>query len=323
MRRRAKRQLLVLCYHGVLPDSPRCDPYRARLAVDVGEFRSQLETLCRYFVPISAQDLILSIGQRAPLHDNAALITFDDGFQNNLDHAAPLLSAMGIDATFFVTTDLIGTKQLLWTQDLDERILNWTGNRIPMPGELGERSLPKQLLARVRLAECIRDHCKQMSNADRLKYIRGMRERSTLEVGDQEELYQFMDWDGVRKLDDYGFEIGSHTLDHPILARLDEDELNDQLQRSKNVIETQLATPCRMIAYPNGGPKDVSRKVYRATESAGYDAGFVLGDVRNSPHLDRLAIRRICVDRKLCGPAFEAAISGLTALWQSRREAFS
>ncbi|WGD54939.1 polysaccharide deacetylase family protein [Bradyrhizobium sp. CB1650] len=46
------------------------------------------------------------------------LITFDDGFADNLDYALPLLRKHQVSAAVFVTSDVIGQQERLWTEDL-------------------------------------------------------------------------------------------------------------------------------------------------------------------------------------------------------------
>jgi peptidoglycan/xylan/chitin deacetylase (PgdA/CDA1 family) len=53
---------------------------------------------------------------RLPHH--SLLLTFDDGFADNLDYALPLLRKHKAPTVVFVSTDLIGRAERLWTEDL-------------------------------------------------------------------------------------------------------------------------------------------------------------------------------------------------------------
>lgn len=70
------------------------------------------ETFCRYFqnhftvVPLSEQ----IAGTRSGRNMGGTLsITFDDGYRDNAEVAAPILRTLGLPATFFVVTGFIGT----------------------------------------------------------------------------------------------------------------------------------------------------------------------------------------------------------------------
>ena len=80
-------------------------------------------------------------------------------------------------------------------------------------------------------------------------------------------------WDALRGLAGDGWEIGSHTCDHPRLTRCPDAELDRQLAESRAACEAALQRPCTSIAYPYG---DVDPRVEAAAARAGYAAGAAL-----------------------------------------------
>ena len=78
-----------------------------------------------------------------------------------------------------------------------------------------------------------------------------------------------MTWDDLRDAAERGVEIGSHTLSHPHLPRLHDDELERQLRESRAKIEDELGRVCRFLAYPFG---DDDARVHAAAARAGYEA---------------------------------------------------
>jgi peptidoglycan/xylan/chitin deacetylase (PgdA/CDA1 family) len=84
---------------------------------------------------------------------------------------------------------------------------------------------------------------------------------------------QTMTWPELRALAERGFEIGSHTLSHPHLTRLPDDDLDRELRDSRVHIEDELGRPCRYLAYPFG---DDDERVHRAARRAGYETAFTL-----------------------------------------------
>lgn len=103
----------------------------------------------------------------------------------------------------------------------------------------------------------------------------------------------FMAWDGVRRLRDLGWTIGSHTQTHADLRTLHGDALQEEIKGSKEVIEKELGQPVRHFAYPKGLYTD---EAVEACREAGYatavttDVGYV------KPGIDPMRIPRICVD---------------------------
>jgi peptidoglycan/xylan/chitin deacetylase (PgdA/CDA1 family) len=82
-----------------------------------------------------------------------------------------------------------------------------------------------------------------------------------------------MTWDDLRDAAERGVEIGSHTLSHPHLTRLDDAELERELRESRARIEDELGRACRYLAYPFG---DDDPRVHAAAARAGYEAAYSL-----------------------------------------------
>jgi peptidoglycan/xylan/chitin deacetylase (PgdA/CDA1 family) len=82
---------------------------------------------------------------------------------------------------------------------------------------------------------------------------------------------RLLDREGVSELHRLGMEIGSHSLTHADLRRLDDETLHDELVRSKEEIEALTGEPCVTFAYPFG-LHDL--RVEQAAEAAGYRLAF-------------------------------------------------
>lgn len=59
-------------------------------------------------------------------------------------------------------------------------------------------------------------------------------------------------WQQIKEMKKTGMEIGSHTWRHPNLARLDPSSMEEELLRSKQVLEDRLEATVDLIAYPFG-----------------------------------------------------------------------
>ena len=70
-----------------------------------------------------------------------------------------------------------------------------------------------------------------------------------------------------------GWEVGSHTISHPTLTKIDDSTLRDELVRSKAEIERLTGRSCDAVAYPKGRADE---RVVRAAAEAGYRAGAAL-----------------------------------------------
>jgi peptidoglycan/xylan/chitin deacetylase (PgdA/CDA1 family) len=106
-------------------------------------------------------------------------------------------------------------------------------------------------------------------------------------AGDDPNQLATMNWDELREHAARGIAIGSHTVSHPHLTTLSDDELRRELNESKREIEDRLRRPCEDFAYPYG-EHDV--RVRAAARAAGYGRAFALrgakSDAYAAPRLD-------------------------------------
>ena len=257
------------------------------------------------------------------LPTSPVLVTFDDGYRNNLEVAAPELRRFGVPAMLAVTTGHIGSETLLWPQEIDERVLQWTGRTIPLPRG-GTAVVGGPLASRAALAERIRRTCKTLREVEVRRYVESLRGED-LQLADwQRCLYDLMTWDEVRALQEQGWSVCSHTVSHPVLSRVDQPRLEHELQDSRAHLRSELGVECPVIVYPDGGRNDVTPAVISAAVDAGYKLGFTLAGRGSNPYPPRegaMLLDRICVSRELQANTFHFWVSGLGDLVQSRPDA--
>lgn len=70
-------------------------------------------------------------------------------------------------------------------------------------------------------------------------------------------------WDELKEMAQYGIIIGSHTLDHPRLAKISSEEALRQIRESKALIEKNLKKPVFFFAYPYGSYKTDTVKLVK------------------------------------------------------------
>jgi glycosyltransferase involved in cell wall biosynthesis/peptidoglycan/xylan/chitin deacetylase (PgdA/CDA1 family) len=322
LRHLQRRDLLVLCYHGVTTRNYQAETwkpwFRYGNTVSKTEFDAQLRLLAKWFQPISAGDLLRSLAGTSELPERAVLVTFDDGYRNNATLAAPVLLRHGIPAVFHVTTGYIGKRQGLWTDELVDIVLQWNRSLLPAPYgpdvPMGDYSFD----ARMQKALELKDLCKELPEGQRQQYLNRLREGQA-RSGTDEELLAFLSWEEIRTLRCQGFEIGSHTVEHPILSQVSSDQLAYELTASKERIEQETGGECYCLAYPNGRAKDVSPAVFAAAQQAGYKLGFTMIELRNDRGVSPLALYRISVPGHQPLSVFEAYISGVVARMNPNR----
>jgi len=251
----------VLSYHRVNRDD---DPFFPALPTAV--FERQMAFVASAYVVLPVEELADRMRQ-GTLPRNALAITFDDGYRDNLTHAAPILARHGLPATVFVVTGAIGTAEPLW---FDRLALAFKGSRATAwsaPwGQVVRLESADQRLAALRQTLT---RFKRMANAERRRRVEGV--LADLGVGDERPLKNLMlSWDDAQALMGLGVTIGAHTVSHPILSQLGAEEARAEIAGSWSAIRSSCGRAPRAFAYPNGGRDDYNDGVISMVRDAGF-----------------------------------------------------
>ena len=161
-----------------------------------------------------------SIETKTTLPNRSVSITFDDGYQNNFGLVAPLLQQLNIPATFFVSSGFIGRRQMLPAEEL-KLILYFSvkarkhfsvDRAISLPGKARGEMLVNWIQRAVHWF-------KRLPKEDSVSVL--ARLKSIAEISYRyRQPFRFMGQKDLMALSVMpGFEIGGHTVTHPILTR--------------------------------------------------------------------------------------------------------
>ncbi len=312
--KRRRGSVWIACYHGVVSEArpERREGYEN--TVSAREFEEQLTWLGSFCRFLDLHETLAWLENPTPGRP-PVLVTFDDGYRNNLSLAAPILLRLGIPAAFFLSTGYIGTDRLLWPLEIDARLAQSAGC------VFDGRPLPASRAGQAAMARNLRQRWKLLPDDQRLNEMALFREATVLDPsGVDSELNRFLTWDEARSLRGHGFNIGSHTVEHPILSRLSPEALLRELRGSKLQLEKELGVPADSLAFPNGGASDYTPEVIEATRQAGYQSAFAVGD-RLQPSFTagkpeaRYSIQRLIVPGHLPPYIFRFLASGIRETW--------
>ena len=285
------RDALVLVYHAILARE-HDEPFRYHHTI--AEFEAHLDWLGVRCTPVGLADFTRwKRGEWQPRRP-PVLITFDDGFRNNATLAAPILSRKGFPALFCIASGYIGGDRVLWPDEVFARVIAWTGTSLEGP-DGAVHPVPELRPAREALALSIVEACKICDDERRREFVAYLaRETPRADAMIDSAVQEFMSWDEVRGLAAAGFDIGGHTMTHPILSQLSSRDLQRELCESRALIETQTRLQCKALAYPNGRSRDIAENVLAATAEAGYDLAFTVSNqwcarTRDPFQLDRIS----------------------------------
>ncbi len=119
------------------------------------------------------------------------------------------------------------------------------------------------------------------------------------------ETMRSVTWEMLAEMGEEVFEVGAHTLTHPHLPDLDEEELREELSASRRMVKERLGA-CDTLAYPFG---EWSPRVAAAAADCGYRFAFTLPTDYGQRDADELMIPRVNVDYRDSGSRFGAKLS--------------
>lgn len=112
--------LTVLMFHRVLPsDLAKRFCADSDYTVTPELLASVLQFCKRYHSPVGLEDVLASREGIRPLPRYPVLVTFDDGWRDNLDYAHPILQAAGVPWVLFAATDAVAAPAIWWQEVLE------------------------------------------------------------------------------------------------------------------------------------------------------------------------------------------------------------
>ena len=261
----SRGSLSVLFFHRVvaerdtlLPDEPTAK-----------EFDQMLAWLQRQFTVIPLSDGVRRLAN-GTLPPAAAAITFDDGYRDNLEIAAPILKNRGLHTTLFVATGFIDGG-IMFNDMVIEAVRSTSLPAIDLP-ELVNRRLPLSSLEDRRNAiASILPVIKRLPFAERLSRV----DKLVAQCGAKLPQDMMMTTSQLREFVGMGFELGAHTDNHPILKVLPDDLALDEITRGRDKLESMINVRVSLFAYPNGRwGKDFDQRHRDMVKACGFEAAF-------------------------------------------------
>lgn len=276
IRRVKGHNVAIINYHRVDDES---DVFLDKL--DTQTFEKQLQYVKERFEILPLNELSQRLKAGTSGGNSYAAITFDDGYKDNFAQVLPILRKHGIKAAFFLITDVLDRKSMLWVDEVrylihhnDEKEILWNEKDIHIGSQVEKEMVVNQIVSSLRSRGT-------GNGLDKLRESCGCEAPQEL----IESLY--MSWDDIREISEEGHVIGSHTISHPDLTRLSLAETRKEVVESKTRLEKELGVEVDSFAYPFGASNEETE---RLIESAEYSCG--LGSeprlVRKNPDLFNL-----------------------------------
>jgi peptidoglycan/xylan/chitin deacetylase (PgdA/CDA1 family) len=285
LRSRSRPHVVILGYHRVRDEAS--DPFD--LSVTPAELDEQLRFLVRYARPVALQQAVRELLQGA-IVPRSVVVTFDDGYDDTVTTALPLLRKHAVPATVFITTGTLGepfwwdaiAACLLEPPSLPDHVIIEASGRRHTYATHDRTSVLQQVAALLR----------PLDSVERTASVAALMEQ-TMPHG-RAALPRALRTTEIEQLaEDPLIEIGAHSETHPVLAELPEESQRREIENNRRALESLTRQPVRSFAYPNGSFGPVTQQL---VQTAGFTvACSSVPDVALSSS-DRLALPRLWVD---------------------------
>lgn len=258
----SRGRLTILTFHQVpaqpddiAPGTPHADVFAMQM--------QWLSTFCNV-LPLAAAAQMLRDGK---LPARAACITFDDGYSNNLEIVAPILRRLGLPATFFITAGAI-EQGIMWNDLVIEGVRRGQGD-VDLSGYgFGAYRLSDNAARQAAIRDII-EHLKYQPMEQRWSIAESLYS----EIVEDSPPRLMMTKDEVAELGGQGFDIGAHTINHPILKELSAGDARMEIEASRDWVADVVGKAPTAFAYPNGKPgTDFDASHEAMVIDAGFDA---------------------------------------------------
>lgn len=257
----SKDKLSVFLFHKV--------PLQADLLVpgelSLPAFERVLDQVVSHFQVLPLQEAVARLAS-GRLPRRAACITLDDGYADWMQGVAPALRKRNLHATFFITTGQLDGLPL-WHERIQAAVR-------AHPGPVLDIAMPS--LGVCSLATLADRQAMVVQLERKLKYLTLTAREQALQrlesaAGVRPDQLTRMSGGQLRDLHSQGFDIGSHTVHHPILDYCNETEVAEEVGSVREQLTAMVGGTIAGFAYPNGRPyADFSRHHVEAVRHAGY-----------------------------------------------------
>lgn len=246
----------VLVYHRVSPEGP--SPHEVVPSLSSARFEEQIRALLDLGDVVPASEIL-----QAPASGYGRprfAITFDDDHVCHVRHVLPILSRLGVTATFFLSGRTLHDLPHYWWTLVEEAVrvegLARTCERLGLSG-----TTPAEVASQL----------ESTTDVERLTALLPVLREPVMSAED------------IRTLAQAGMTIGFHTLHHQMLTTLSGIALEDAVTRGRQELAEAAGQPVDLIAYPYGRS---NRAIAGASQRAGFRAGFASGGHPNTHHSD-------------------------------------
>jgi peptidoglycan/xylan/chitin deacetylase (PgdA/CDA1 family) len=285
---------VVLLYHRVtdLEQDPQ------QLSVTPANFFEHVTMIRKTYTPVLIEEFADLLIHGKELPKKTVILSFDDGYADNLNEALPILESNGSQALFYIATNLINSNKEFWWDELERILLakQFAVEKIELKSAQRNVVLKTSTFEQRRNSyESLHPILKYASLAERDELISQLRTQAGLSVSGR-ATHRVMTKEEIQRLaNSTSAVIGAHSHRHPALSILSSQEQQEEISISKNILQEITGKSIDHFSYPFGSKKDYNQETVRICGQIGFK--MVAANYYGQVHrwTDRFQLPRILV----------------------------
>ena len=296
--RLTNHSLVIFLFHGVIDrQHHRVRNYTGK-HLEAKLFARCLKRLAHEGYAMSMDEVLAYCESGEAFPENAFAITFDDGFENNISIAAPILADLNIPAMIYVTSGFIDENGMSWIDRVEYAVEAAASQTIEVDWAQETYSLT-DTDSRIRFLKAVRAYVKNDSACHADKFADDLCARlghpGKLSSGDPLDLK--MSWAQVRQANESDLlSIGGHSHTHAILSYLTPDQLSFEIDTSLKLLAVNSGVAPTHYSYPEGLSHCYSEQVITKLKEQGVQCCPTAIDGVNPKDSDPFHLRRVMVN---------------------------
>ena len=285
--------IAIFLFHGVIPTHNFSIRNYLRKHILASELEDFLQALQKAGGQALSMDECLESLKSGTVPKNSFVITFDDGFLNNLTCAVPILDRFQVPSIFYITEDFVRLGLSSWTDQLEAAFESVATVHLTFPFSV-DATTPEDKVAVLNELRRLVKHTPEIDPYEFTENILAAIDCPKPPLSDP-----FLDKKlGISELRQLIanplFTLGGHGKTHKILSFLTKDALQHEIGSSVRFLQECSETPVH-YAYPDGLPHCHSEAVVTELKKNVFQSGVTAIEGVNRPGDSLFDLKRILV----------------------------
>lgn len=252
----SKDGLAIFLFHGVIEKQTYTVRNYMGKHIQTDNFEKYISILAANGNPMSMNQVLQHLEHGHNFLPGSFAITFDDGFENNISVAKPILEKYKVPAMIYLTTDFIDTGQMSWIDRIEYAVQHTKKRQIKIfqtnrNYSLNDDDEKIKLLIAVRQFVKNTQGCNPINFSNQVCMDLGFSENNLLS---DDPLDKKLIWDQVKLINknDRLISFGGHSHTHSILSYLSYEDLCFELDTSLSLLKYKGGVNPIHYSYPEG-----------------------------------------------------------------------